>query len=145
LALFSLLTLTTGTLGQDVAVWQQFSVGGANSIRGWELGERSGKNQFLNTLEYRYNFLQPRPFRVLGISLYLGAQLAAFADLGYVWNEASEFQPGKFLGGAGFGLRLIVPYVGLTRLDLAWGQPGMSVRLCVGSYEKPVRQRERVR
>jgi len=145
LALFSLLTLTTGTVGRDVAVWQQFSVGGANSIRGWELGSRSGKNQFLNTLEYRYNFFEPRPLHILGISFYMGAQLAAFADLGYVWNEAAEFQPGKFLGGAGLGLRLIIPYVGLSRLDLAWGQPGMSIRLCLGSYEKPVRQRERVR
>jgi len=145
LAMFSLLTLTTGTVGQDVAVWQQFAVGGANSIRGWELGERSGKNQFLNTLEYRYNFFEPRPLRILGFSFYMGAQLAAFADLGYVWNDGAEFQPGKFLGGAGLGLRLIVPYVGLIRLDLGWGQPGMSIRLCVGSYEKPARQRERVR
>jgi outer membrane protein insertion porin family len=145
LAASSLLTLTSGTLGQDVAVWQQFSVGGANSIRGWELGARSGKSQFLNTLEYRYNVLEPRPLRILGISFYAGAQLAVFADLGCVWNEAAEFMPGRFLGGAGFGLRLILPYVGLSRLDLAWGQPGMSVRFCLGSYEKPVRQRERVR
>jgi len=145
LAMFSLLTLTTGTLGRDVAVWQQFSVGGANSLRGWELGVRSGKNQFLNTFEYRYNFFEPRSLRLLGLSFYLGAQLAAFADLGYVWNNATEFMPGKFLGGAGFGLRLIIPYVGLSRLDLAWGQPGLGVRFCLGSYEKPVRQRERVR
>jgi outer membrane protein assembly factor BamA len=145
LAMFSLLTLTTGTVGQDVAVWQQFGVGGANSIRGWELGERAGKNQFLNTVEYRYNVFEPRPLRVFGISFFMGAQLAAFADLGYVWNDGAEFQPGKFLGGAGFGVRLILPYVGLSRLDLAWGQPGMGIRFCLGSYEKPVRQRERVR
>jgi hemolysin activation/secretion protein len=120
-------------------------VGGSNSLRGWELGVRSGKNQFLNTVEYRYNFFEPRSLRILGLSFYLGAQLAAFADLGYVWNSAPEFMPGKFLGGAGFGLRLIIPYVGLSRLDLAWGQPGLGVRFCLGSYEKPVRQRERVR
>ena len=145
MAMSSLLTLTTGMVGQDAAVWQQFAVGGANSIRGWELGERSGKNQFLNTLEYRYNFLEPRSLRILGISFFMGAQLAAFADLGYVWTDAAEFKPGKFLGGAGFGLRLILPYVGLSRLDLAWGQPGIGIRFCLGSYEKPVRQRERVR
>ncbi len=145
LALFSLLTLTTGTVSRDVAVWQQFSVGGSNSIRGWELGEKVGKNQFLNTIEYRYNVLEPRTFKIFGFSFYLGAQMAAFADIGYVWNERDDFRLGNFLGGAGVGLRLIVPYVGLTRFDLAWGQPGMSVRLCLGSYEKPVKQRERVR
>jgi outer membrane protein insertion porin family len=145
LALFSLLTLTTGTVGRDIAVWQQFSVGGSNSIRGWELGERTGKNQFLNTVEYRYNFLEPRTLKIFGLSFYIGAQVAAFADLGCVWNDRQGFRPGTFLGGAGVGLRLIVPYIGLTRFDLAWGQPGMSIRLCLGSYEKPVRQRERVR
>jgi outer membrane protein insertion porin family len=144
LALFSLLTLSSGAVGRDVAAWQQFSLGGANSLRGWQLGERSGKNQFLNTLEYRCNVFEPRPLRVLGISFYMGAQLAAFADLGYVWNDGREFQPGRFLGGAGFGIRLIIPYIGLSRLDLAWGQPGVGVRFCIGSYEKPVRQRERV-
>jgi hemolysin activation/secretion protein len=99
----------------------------------------------LNTIEYRYNFLEPRTFKIFGLSFYMGAQVAAFADLGCVWNNRQEFRPGSFLGGAGVGLRLIVPYIGLTRFDLAWGQPGMSVRLCLGSYEKPVRQRERVR
>jgi outer membrane protein assembly factor BamA len=145
LALFSLLTLTSGTVGRDIAPWQQFSVGGSNSIRGWELGERVGKNQFLNTIEYRYNFIEPRTFKIFGLSFYMGAQVAAFADLGCVWNDRQEFRPGNYLGGTGVGLRLIIPYVGLTRFDLAWGQPGMSVRLCLGSYEKPVRQRERVR
>ncbi len=145
LALFSLLTLTTGTVDRDVAIWQQFGVGGSNSIRGWELGIKTGKNQFLNTIEYRYNFLEPRTFKIFGFSFYMGAQVAAFADLGCVWSNQQEFSPGSFLGGAGVGLRLIVPYIGLTRFDLAWGQPGMSVRFCLGSYEKPVRQRERVR
>jgi outer membrane protein insertion porin family len=145
LALFSLLTLTTGTIGRDVAVWQQFGVGGSNSIRGWDLGERVGKNQFLNSIEYRYNVLEPRTFKIFGFSFYLGAQVAAFADIGHVWSERDDFRLGSFLGGAGVGLRLIVPYVGLTRFDLAWGQPGMSVRLYLGGYEKPVKQRERVR
>ncbi len=145
LALFSLLTLTTGKVGRDIAVWQQLNVGGSNSLRGWDLGEKVGKNQFLNTIEYRYNVLEPRTFKIFGFSFYLGAQLAAFADFGHVWSERDDFRLGKFLGGAGVGLRLIVPYVGLTRLDLAWGQPGMSARLCFGTYEKPVRQRERVR
>jgi len=145
LALFSLFTLTSGTVGRDIAPWQQFSVGGSNSIRGWALGERVGKNQFLNTIEYRYNFLEPRTFKIFGVSFYMGAQVAAFADLGCVWNNRQELRPGNFFGGAGVGLRLIIPYVGLTRFDLAWGQPGLGVRLCLGSYEKPVRQRERVR
>lgn len=145
LALFSLLTFTTGALGKDVALWQQYSIGGANSLRGWPLGADSGKSQFLNTVEYRFHLLEPRGFRVFGSSFYLGIQLAAFADLDCVWNDRNELRPRNFLGGTGIGLRLITPLVGVTRIDFAWGKPGFGVSVCFGAYEKSIKQRERVR
>jgi outer membrane protein assembly factor BamA len=60
LALFSLLTLRTGEVGIDIAPWQQFGVGGTNTVRGWEYGFQKGKNQFVNTIEYRITLLRPR-------------------------------------------------------------------------------------
>ena len=32
----------------------QFALGGANSVRGWSLGSRRGRNQFIGTLEYTW-------------------------------------------------------------------------------------------
>ena len=54
LALFSLASLRTGRVGEDIPVYLQFNLGGTNTVRGWTLGAREGKNQFINTLEYRY-------------------------------------------------------------------------------------------
>jgi hypothetical protein len=42
-------------------------------------------------------------------------------------------------------VRLLLPIVGVTRLDVGWGQKGQGIFLHVGAYEKPVMSRKRVR
>jgi outer membrane protein insertion porin family len=144
LGLFSLYTATTGTVGIEVAPWQTFGIGGSNTIRGYDIGAKGGKNQFINTIEYRWNFVQPRPFSVSGITASLGLQLAFFTDFGSAWNTREEFRR-NFIWGGGTGLRLIVPYVGLVRLDLGFGQDDPWIVFHIGTGEKSMRQRERVR
>ncbi len=146
LALFSLTTLTTGTVGQDIAPWQDFSIGGTNSVRGWELDTRRGKNQFLNTAEYRVTVVRPRVFTLpFGLSFDIGLQLAAFGDLGVAWNESDQFKTDNFIGGYGAGVRFLVPFVNMFRFDFADGQSGKSFQVHIGSFAKPVAQRFRVR
>jgi len=144
LAIFSLATLTTGTVGKDVAVWQQFGLGGTNSIRGWDLGSEIGKNQFINTLEYRYNVIEPKNVELWGMNTPMGLQIAVFGDLGAAWNMPDEFKH-KFIGGGGIGLRLLIAYVGMVRFDFGMGQPGGKLSVHIGSGAKDDRQRERVR
>lgn len=144
LGLFSLTTLTSGEVGVEIAEWQQYSLGGTNSVRGWDIGRRYGKNQFINTIEYRYNIVEPRNFEFFGINASLGVQLAAFGDAGVVWSEPDRFSD-SFIGGGGVGLRLIVPYVGLARLDFGWGDAGAGVQVHLGALEKAERARMRVR
>ena len=144
LALFSLTTLTSGTVGKEIAPWQDFSIGGTNSVRGWELGSKTGKNQFLNTVEYRYSLMKPKGFSFLGFRLPIGLQIAVFADLGSAWNRKDEFNK-NLIAGFGLGLRFISPTTGMARVDFGFGQGGFSVRIHLGSYEKPVKQRDRVR
>jgi outer membrane protein assembly factor BamA len=145
LALFSLLTLTTGTVGKDVAAWQDFSLGGTNSVRGWELGSRTGKNQLISTAEYRVTVLEPKLLTLAGLSVDIGLQLAAFADLGMAWNQQGQFQSGNLIGGYGVGLRLLVPFVDMFRFDFGMGQHGKSVTVNIGGFTKAVAQRYRVR
>ena len=140
----SLLTLQTGTLGEDVPIYGDYSLGGENTIRGWPFGSRRGKNQFINTVEYRYQLLQTRNFRVFGINLYGGLAAAVFGDLGAVWSQPEELLD-RFIGGGGIGLRLVVPFVNLVRLDLSFGQPNGDPLLQLGVNEKFVAQRNRVR
>ncbi len=145
LVLMSLTTLTDGRVGRNMAVWQQYALGGSNSIRGWNLGMRFGSNQFINTVEYRYNFLEPRRFQYFGINAYLGLQVAGFVDVGQVWYENREFTLSNFILGSGIGVRFIIPYVGVIRFDFALGQPGKGVKLHIEAQERKKKWRLRVR
>jgi outer membrane protein assembly factor BamA len=146
LAVYALVSLRSGTVGVDVATWQLFGMGGTNTVRGWEYAYQKGKNQFIGTLEYSFTVLQPR-LLVLPFKLRYrgGLQLCAFADTGLAWNEAGQFELDNFISGYGVGVRILVPVVGMLRLDLGWGETGKGVAIHIGSYEKPVMSRRRVR
>jgi outer membrane protein insertion porin family len=143
---FSLTTIRSGDVGIDVAPWEQFGIGGTNTVRGWSFAARKGKNQMINTLEYRYTLLPVRPWDLpFGIKYRGGLQAAAFGDWGIGWYDAPEFAANRFIDGYGVGLRLLLPIVGVARLDVAWGEQGKSVFLHLGSYEKATYARRRVR
>ncbi len=145
LALFSLMTLRTGSVGDEIPLHQDFHIGGTNSVRGWELDSRKGKNQFLNTAEYRVTLVEPRVLNLFGLTADVGLQFALFGDLGLAWNEGSEFKKDNLIGGYGFGLRVLVPFVNMFRFDAGFGEPGKSFKVHIGPFEKPVAQRTRVR
>jgi hypothetical protein len=71
------LTLQSGTRGLDVPTYADCALGGENTVRGWEFGARRGKNQFINTLEYRYTVLPTRSLKVFGVDFYGGVAIAA--------------------------------------------------------------------
>ncbi len=144
IAVYSLTTLTTGEVGVDIPVYMQFVLGGTNTVRGWELGAREGKNQFINTVEYWYSFGKLRQYEVWFLKQALGFQAAAFADVGTAWTNGDEFHQ-NWIGGGGIGLRLIVPSMVMVRFDLAYGQSGADIGIYIGSQEKATLQRDRVR
>ena len=82
LALFSLATLRSGQVGIDVPTYLEYILGGGNTIRGWSFGSRSGKNQFINTAEYRYTLVKPRSVSVSSFNVHVGLQLAVYGDFG---------------------------------------------------------------
>jgi outer membrane protein assembly factor BamA len=133
----------SGIVGQSVPGYLQFGLGGANSVRGWSLGSRLGKNQAIATLEYAYAVVPVRPFTVFGLNLYGGMQLAAFSDVGLAWND--HLAASDAIDGYGFGMRLLLPFVDVIRLDLAFGEPDQGARFCFGINLKADKQRDRVR
>ncbi len=142
LAFFSLTTLQTGTVGVEIPLHQDFHLGGTNSIRGWGFDSTRGKNQFINTIEYRYDLMAPKVWSVFGVTFYLGLQVALFGDLGIAWEDS---QGNRWLDGYGFGLRLLVPFMDMIRVDFAFGQPGRGLNSQIGIREKAIKQRRRVR
>jgi outer membrane protein assembly factor BamA len=147
LAGFSLTTLRDGTLGREVAPWELFAVGGTNTVRGWPFAARQGKNQMLNTVEYRFTLLEPRFWDLpLGFRYRGGLQLAAFVDYGIGWDRSADFAADNFISGYGAGLRLLIPIVGVARLDVGFGEDALhKVYLHLGSFEKATMARRRVR
>jgi len=144
LAFFSFATLQSGQPGVDVPLYSTFHIGGTNSVRGWNPDARQGNNQFLSTLEYRYEALQPKSFRIKGFGFYIGVQLAAFADLATAWDPGSDFTR-NMIGGAGFGIRLVIPVVDMIRIDFGFGQSGAGLLSHFGLREKADYARMRVR
>ncbi len=145
LVFFSYTTLQTGEVGVDIPIYRDFHLGGTNTVRGWsEASGPVGKNQFFNTLEYRYDLLKTRSFRVYGANLFGGVKLAVFGDVGTAWNRGSEFSK-NFIGGYGVGLRVIVPFIDMIRIDFAMGESGNGVLSHFGLAEKSQSHMNRVR
>ena len=143
LSLFSLATFQSGEVGNGLPDYLQFDLGGANTVRGWSLGARRGRHQWITTLEYAYVVQPVRAFSVAGVNLYAGVQVVGFADAGLAWGNGDEDQTG--IDGYGVGLRFLVPFVDLLRLDVAWGEPGRGATGYFGVSLKAARQRQRVR
>lgn len=146
--LSGLLTLQSGTLGADVPIYMDYHLGGANTIRGYNVNELGktlyGKNQLIGTTEYAFTLLPPRRFTVWKLSLRLGVELALFADAGIAWSENRDFALERARAGGGAGIRLLLPGVEMVRLDVGWSpEGGFQFHFAGGS--KPTRQRDRLR
>jgi outer membrane protein assembly factor BamA len=144
LAVFSMFTGSTGKVGENMAEWQTFGLGGSNTVRGWDLGSRYGKNEFINTVEYRYMALKPKSFSFKSINLRMGLQIAVFADFASAWYDQEGFEK-SWIAGGGAGVRFIIPYVDMLRIDFGFGQKGFGVKVHVAGGEKPERQIYRIR
>ena len=57
-----------------------------------------------------------------GDRVFIGFELALFADAGKAWGNKQDPGSDKFLSGYGLGLRLLMPFVNVIRLDFAFGE-----------------------
>ena len=125
------LGLQTGTVGEDIPQYLQFFIGGANSVRGYNLEELGkeifGKNQFLYSLEYRYLAIPTRPVKILKWTFSIGLELAAFGDAGVAWSDPHDFNVDRTRSGYGVGARLLVPGLDSLRFDVARSEEGNMV------------------
>ena len=145
LGIFALASIQTGEVGVHLPEYLQFALGGANTVRGWALASQTGRNQFIGTTEYTYVVRDVTPFTVFGFNAYAGLQLVAFADVGLAWTDSTDRKWASALDGYGGGVRLLVPFVDLIRIDVAWGEPGRGATAYFGVSLKAARQRQRVR
>ena len=143
LVLFSLTTLRTGRLDHEIPRYLAFNLGGGNTVRGWSLGSRAGKNQTINTVEYRFQLMRKRSWTIYGITGYTGIQATVFGELGSAWDEDRGFEDNS-IGGYGFGFRFIVPFVDEIRVDFGFGEPGRGVAFYIGIQQEDDIERRRI-
>ncbi|MBC8514441.1 BamA/TamA family outer membrane protein [bacterium] len=101
---------TGGIIGGSAPATTLFWVGGANSLRGYEVGEQKGKFMALSNVEFRYS----PPDSPYG--------LVAFVDMGTTSNEWKSLSFKNPLIGAGIGFRMQVGFFGVApiRFDLGY-------------------------
>jgi outer membrane protein insertion porin family len=126
------LRLMGGLSSGKLPYFEQFFIGGADSLRGYLEDRFWGSRMFLASTEFRY----PLASSLMGV---------AFADLGDAWASSSDFQfsdptlqtryqqhtnfsPSY---GVGFGIRVVTP-LGPLRLDYAIGKEGGRTHFSIG-------------
>lgn len=97
----------------DIPYSQLYTVGGSDSLRGYEDDQFRGRKYYNATLEYRFPIFK----KVQGV---------VFADVGSAWDSPSvpwHNNGDKFNLGVGPGLRIQTP-IGPIRLDYGFGKDG---------------------
>ena len=147
IVLAGLLTLQSGQVGRDLPQYLDFHLGGANSLRGYDVADLgrllSGKQQLLTTLEYRVSLVEPTEVTLFGLSAALGLGATLFVDGGLAWTDNKDFSADRARLGVGGGLRLLLPAVDMTRLEVGYGESGWAIHFA--NFSKMRAQRLRLR
>lgn len=93
-------------MGEDLPFYEQFYLGGLETLRGYEENEFRGDKVVLGSLELRV----PLAKELLG---------SLFVDAGKAWSEDLPME--DFKVGWGFGIRFKTP-IGLIRLNYGVGK-----------------------
>lgn len=104
--------LGAGYADGNMPLSQRFSMGGSDTLRGYEDNQFRGNSMFKGTLEFRFPIIK----KVQGVF---------FTDNGYAWDKRHEndFDFGLIKSSVGAGLRINSP-LGPIKLDYGWGDNG---------------------
>jgi len=96
----------------NMPLGQRFSMGGTDTLRGYEDDQFRGNSLLKATLEYRFPIVK----KIQGV---------LFTDNGYAWDKRHEsaFDLSKIKNSVGMGLRITSP-LGPVKLDYGFGDDG---------------------
>ncbi|MCX7729722.1 MAG: BamA/TamA family outer membrane protein [Candidatus Caldatribacterium sp.] len=112
------LRLLGGIADRELPSFEKFSVGGVNTLRGYDLYEFQGEKMLVANLEYR-------------LEVAKNTQLVIFGDAGYAWDLDEPVHLDDVKIGYGVGLRFDTP-VGPIRLDYGIGESGSQTYVSIG-------------
>lgn len=129
----------------EVAFFDRFHHGGANSFRGYEADSlRHGESEVILNFEERFVLLERRPVNLGGFHFFYGVQLVAGLDGSILWNDGSP-EKENFAGAIYGGIHLLIPALERLRIEVGYSPDTKEAKFFVGLYEKNVSQRWRSR
>lgn len=111
------LRVTAGSATGTLPDASKFSIGGIDTLRGYEDDEFKGQKMFTATAEYRYPIVK----KVQGV---------VFTDAGNAWDGSYKLSDLNY--SAGTGLRIDTP-LGAIRLDYGYGKEGGRTHFSFGT------------
>lgn len=102
----------------NLPAFEQYFVGGSETVRGYDNDELYGDNQFYNNLELRFRL--NRTFQLVG-----------FTDVGRAFGGRFGSPNERTLFSVGAGIRLKTP-IGPIRLDVGRGDRGIKTSFAIG-------------
>lgn len=105
----------------QLPAFEQYYVGGSDTVRGYDADTQFGDNQFYTNVELRYRLNQQ-------------FQLVGFTDAGKAFGGrySTDLVNSKVLFSVGAGIRVKTP-IGPVRLDVARGSRGVKTHFGIGS------------
>lgn len=109
--------------GNDVPFYEQSSLGGQDSLRGYGDGRFYDNHRILINIEERI-----RMYRWLINGISLDIETAIFTDIGQVANSIQEIiSPNDLRFVVGFGLRFVVRSQIVAAIDIGYGDEGSAI------------------
>jgi outer membrane protein insertion porin family len=120
LALGAQATLARGT----VPDYERTRLGGIATVRGFPEGRATGESRVWQSVELRFPLMKKRTFRLPVLKNFdVEAAGAVFGDIGAIW-DGGDTRAARTLYGVGTGVRVFMPFTGVSRTDIAVGSEG---------------------
>ncbi len=133
-----------GEMGREIGVYDDFHLGGPNSLRGYAAGALRGRNEMINTLESRYTLIPRRAFQVWMVNGYFAVEGILGVETAGVW-DGNAVLPQKLHPAAYGGVHLLLAGVERIRLEVGSKSASADILFDVGVWEKSRAQRFRTR
>ena len=100
-------------------------LGNSYNVRGWRLPEKkSNLNNYRFGHDYVFSSFEIRNLIIkddIKSGLSKRTSIIAFIDGGFIEHSLKKLNKDRFMGGAGFGIRIPVPILQSLRIDIGWG------------------------